>query len=372
MKILLTAPDLDAASGGPSVVVTRFAAELVALGHSVALVFMAPRPGDSELLLPPETEIVRLPRLRNPWQRFRQFRMATGDLIDGWGAQLVHDHGLWLPENAAAASAAHRAACPFLSQPCGMLQDWPFSNQRLKKTLAWHGYQHRLLSRAAAVVVTSAKEQQETTSRLGSPELLRLIPHGVDLPELPMSRPPRLRRAVFLGRLDPKKQVDLLLRAWIKLRPQGWQLALAGGGDADYVAELKLMAQQGGIADQVKFLGPVHGEAKSLLLAGSQLFLQPSLHENFGLSVAEALAHELPALTTTAMPWMDLEAVGGGWSVNPDESSVTHGLSLALKLPAETLATMGLQARKLVSRYCWTETAKQTLAIYAAVTGRSD
>lgn len=371
MKILLTVPDLDAASGGPSVVVTRFAAELLAQGHSVALVFMAPRPGDPELSPPPGAKVVRLPRLRNPWLRFRQFRMATGDLIGGWGAQLVHDHGLWLPENAAAASAAHRAACPFISQPCGMLQNWPLSNQRLKKTLAWHGYQHRLLARAAAVVVTSAKEQQETASRLGSPELLRYIPHGVDQPALPMPKPPRLRRAVFLGRLDPKKQVDLLLRAWVNLSPQDWQLALAGGGEATYVAALKLMAQQGGIADQVKFLGPVHGEAKSLLLAGSQLFLQPSLHENFGLSVAEALAHELPALTTTAMPWQDLETVGGGWSVSPDADSVTAGLGLALKLPAETLATMGVQARKLVSRYCWTETAKQTLAIYAAVTDTS-
>lgn len=372
MKILLTAPDLDVASGGPSVVVTRLAAELLAQGHSVALAFMAPQLGALQLPAPVGAEVLRLPRIQNPWRRFQQFRLTVETAIASWGAQLVHDHGMWLPENAAAASAAYRTGRPFISQPCGMLQDWPFANQRLKKTLAWHGYQHRLLSRAAALVVTSAEEEQETARRLGRPELLRRIPHGVDLPELSIPGPPRLRRAVFLGRLDPKKQVDLLLRAWITLRPQGWQLALAGGGDTAYVAELKLMTEQGGIADQVQFLGPVHGEAKSLLLAGSQLFLQPSLHENFGLSVAEALAHGLPALTTTAMPWMELEAVGGGWSVSPDENSVTHGLDLALKLPAETLATMGLQARKLASHYCWAETAKQTLAIYAAVTGTPD
>ena len=369
MKILLTAPNLDAASGGPSVVVTRLAAELLAQGHSVALVFMAPLPGALQIDPPPGAEVMRLPRIQNPLQRFRQFRQAIEIAIERWGAQLVHDHGMWLPENASAASTAYKAGRPFISQPCGMLQDWPFANQRHKKMLAWHTYQRRLLTRAAAIIATSADEQQETARRLCRPELLRRIPHGVDLPTLPVLAPQRLRRAVFLGRLDPKKQVNLLLRAWTHLRPQGWQLALAGGGDAAYVGELKDMAQQGGIANQVQFLGPVHGEAKSLLLASSQLFLQPSLHENFGLSVAEAIAHGLPALTTTAMPWMTLEAAGGGWSVEPNEKAVTSGLAVALNLPADTLISMGMQARKLASQFSWSETAKQTVDLYKATIG---
>lgn len=367
MKVLLAVSDLDAASGGPAVVVTRLAAELLVRGHAVAIAHMVPHSDALQVAPPPGAELLRLPRARNPWQRFRQFRHAVDDAITHWGAQLIHDHGVWLPENAAAAVASRSRSCPFISQPCGMLQDWPFANQRLKKSLAWHTYQHRMLAHASAIVVTSAEELQETGRRLDRSQRLCLIPHGVDLPVGLAEAPHRVRRAVFLGRLDPKKQVHLLLQAWSALKPKDWQLALAGGGDTAYVGKLHELARQGGIANQVQFLGPVHGHAKSMLLSSSQLFLQPSLHENFGLSVAEAIAHGLPALTTTAMPWSELEVIGAGWSVAPTQKGVTAGLAMALKLPAEILAEMGQRARGLASRYSWAETAKQTVAVYEQV-----
>lgn len=279
------------------------------------------------------------------------------------GAHLVHDRGLWLPENAAAQSKAHRLGLPLIVQPCGMLQDWSMAQSAVKKHLAWQLYQRRLLASARSIVVTSEDERRETARRLPPGPTVAVIPHGVDGPET-LPTQPRRRRAVFLGRLHPKKQVDLLLRAWAQIRPAGWELQIAGGDEGGHLQELQTLVKAQNLEAVVHFLGPVRGEAKTALLTGSQLFLQPSLQENFGLAIAEALAHGLPVITTRATPWQEIEQERCGWWVGTDEQSVRTALAAALALPATTLAEMGLRARNLAERYSWRACAKQTLVLY--------
>lgn len=363
MRVLLTIPDLAAAAGGPPVLVTRLAGALHAAGDEVVLLF-GERPGLPALAVPDGVSAQAVAWHPNPWQRYRRFRDAVIDTIASRRIEVVHDHGLWLPENAASAIGARRAARPWVAQPCGMLQDWSVQQQRLKKRLAWLGYQRRLIGYSAGLIAASESEARETTARLPANVRMHCIPHGVDLPELPAAAP-RKRQAVFLGRLHPVKQVDVLLRSWAALAPPDWQLQIAGGGEPAYEAMLKALATSLGIDHSVRFLGPVQGEAKRLLLAESQLFLQPSQQENFGLSVLEALAHGLPALTTTAMPWASLPAAGCGWSVAPGAAAITQALGAALALPATALAAMGQRGAALATRYSWGATAQATRLVYA-------
>lgn len=364
MRVLLTIPDLTAAAGGPSVLVTRLAAALHAEGDTVQLLF-GERPGQASVPIPAGMTAVCLPWQANPWRRYRQFGAAVSRLIREHDIEVLHDHGLWLPENAAAASAAQAAGLPWLSQPCGMLQDWSVQQQRLKKRLAWALYQRRLLGKASALIAASPAEARETSARLPRALAIHCIAHGVDLPVLDATV--RQRQAVFLGRLHPVKQVDVLLKVWAALRPADWQLLIAGGGEPAYQAQLRAQATALGLDGSVRFLGPVHGEDKRALLATSQLFLQPSQQENFGLAVVEALAHGLPAVTTTAMPWSALPGAGCGWSVGSDAAAIRDGLHSALALSAETLAAMGARARQFSNRYSWTETARQTRLVYEQV-----
>ncbi|MES2884628.1 MAG: glycosyltransferase [Pseudomonadota bacterium] len=363
MRVLLTIPDLAAAAGGPPVLVTRLAAALREAGDEVVLMF-GERPGVPQLAVPEGVTARVVAGHRNPWQRFRQFRDAVISTIETQRIEIVHDHGLWLPENAASAIGATRSARPWVAQPCGMLQDWSLQQQRLKKRLAWLAYQRRLIGRSAALIAASDSETRETAARLPAKLPVHCIAHGVDLPEISITAP-RKRQAVFLGRLHPVKQVDVLLRSWAELAPQDWQLRIAGGGEPGYEAMLKALAASLGIGDAVQFLGPMQGEAKSALLSESQLFLQPSQQENFGLSVLEALAHGLPALTTQAMPWAQLPAVGCGWSVAPNAPAITATLGSALALPATQLAAMGALGREYASGYSWAATARATRLVYA-------
>lgn len=370
MNVLLSIPDLDLRSGGPVVLVDRLAQEMVRQGCDVDVICTAQN-GIASATLAAGIGRLTVARAAGGWRRLRAFEAAIAGQIARRRPAVIHDFGLWLPENVAAMRAAGRHRLPLVSQPCGMLQNWPMRHQRLKKLMAWQLYQRRLVNRAAAVITTGAAEQAQTGLRLADPARLHHIPHGVDHPEPPDPPPVRERRAMYLGRLDPKKQVDLLLRAWARLRPAGWTLLIAGDGEPGYVRELHHIAQDSGLGQVVIFAGAVHGADKSALLWRSQLFLQPSLHENFGLAIAEAMAHGLPVLTTRETPWAELDDAQAGWTVAADESSVSTALERALALPAERLALMGLEARKLSAAYTWKEAARRTLALYAHTAGRS-
>jgi len=365
MKVLLTAPDLDVVSGGPPAVVAGVATALALQGHSVALVYTE-NSERARIALPEGLFCIPIARHRNNFLRLCRYYEVASKTIYEWGPDVVHDHGLWLPENAAAMFAARRANCPLISQPCGMLQQWPMKQQRFKKMLAWHGYQHRLLGHASAVILTSHREKIEADSRLRRKGLTHHIPHGVDLPPS-IPRLIRRRQAVFMGRLHPVKQVDALLHAWALLKPAGWRFVIAGSGDPDYERYLHELARHLEVADSVEFAGLVQGHAKTNLLAESQLFLQPSLQENFGLAVAEAMAHGLPVLTTQAMPWEEVVAANCGWSVAANADAIRAALAEALALPAEELLAMGKRAQQLSASYSWEKSAQQLVEIYQHV-----
>lgn len=362
MRILLTTPDLDVASGGPPTVVAGVATALTLQGHSVALAYTETT-GRTRVALPAGLYCIPVPHHHNALLRLRSYYTAVEQTIREWRPNVVHDHGLWLPENAAAMLAARRTSCALVSQPCGMLQRWCMAQRPLKKMLAWHSYQRHLLAHASAMIVTSYAEQIEADERVQRKGLTHCIPHGVDLPTLPPSTV-RRRQAVFMGRLHPKKQVDVLLRAWAQLKPTGWQLMIAGSGDPAYERHLHELAEQLGVTDSVEFVGLVQGNAKVGLLAESQLFLQPSLQENFGLAVVEAMAHGLPVLTTQAMPWGEVVAARCGWSVTADTHAVQGALAKALALSAEELLAMGARAQKLAANYSWEKSTLQLLDVY--------
>jgi glycosyltransferase involved in cell wall biosynthesis len=363
MRALLTVPDLDPASGGLPAAALGLAAALIEAGHAVALVYSADA-ARAHLPLPAGVAGHAVVSHRNPWTLHRRWQTALAGFIRSWRPQVLHDHGLWRPENAAAQRVAVTCGIPLIAQPCGMLQRWSMQQKSLKKRLAWALYQRALVHHAAAIITTSADEHAETQPWLRAGQPVVEIPHGVDM-SMPDPAPPRLRRAVFLGRLHPKKQVDLLIRLWLTLRPAGWQLVIAGSGETQYEQHLRALVAAGGPAAAIHFAGPVLGRDKQQLLASSQLFLQPSLQENFGLAVAEALTCGLPALTTRDMPWTQLPTLGAGWSVGSDTDSIEAALRQALALDAPTLAAMGARAQKLAADYGWASCATKTAALYA-------
>jgi glycosyltransferase involved in cell wall biosynthesis len=171
---------------------------------------------------------------------------------------------------------------------------------------------------------------------------------------------------VFLGRIYPVKGLPMLVAAWARARPAGWRLLIAGPDEAGHRREVEACVAAAGLSDVVSFAGPVWGEAKTALLRDADLFVLPSHSESFGMALAEALAHGLPVLTTTAVPWPMLEARGCGWRAEPTVEALADALATASACDGPTLSAMGQAGRALVAaEFGWGRAAAAFAALYA-------
>lgn len=356
--MLIATTSLEPAYGGPARSASRLAAAMGEAGAEVGVwsadgsalttPFMAGRPAGVRVLDGP-----------------------AAAALQGFGPDVVHDNGLWLAHNHVIAAAAARAGRPRVVSPRGMLEPWARRHKGWKKAMAWALYQRRDLERACALHATGAPEA-ETLRGLGLGTPVVEIPNGMDLP------PPRPggvvvageRTALFLGRIYPVKGLPMLVEAWARARPEGWRLVVAGPDEAGHLRQVQSAVARAGLGDKISFPGPVEGEAKRALLQGAELFVLPSHSESFGMAVAEALAHGIPVLTTTAAPWPQLEAKGCGWQTAPSPGPLAAALARATSCAPGTLRRMGAAGRALIAaEFGWPEVAARFLALYADLAG---
>ena len=162
----------------------------------------------------------------------------------------------------------------------------------------------------------------------------------------------------------------MLVEAWARVRPEGWKLRIVGPDEAGHQAEVERVANRTGITSVVEFVGKVSGSAKVTAYASADLFILPSYTENFGMAVAEALAHSLPVITTTGTPWSLLPERGCGWWVAPTVDHLADALTEATALDDEALRDMGSRGRELVSKeFSWQRAALKMKEAYQWVLG---
>jgi len=158
-------------------------------------------------------------------------------------------------------------------------------------------------------------------------------------------RPPlagRKPRVLFVGRLQPRKRVDLLLEACAALdpRPDLWIV-----GDGPALANLQRHAAR--LYPEAQFAGALHGPSLASVFARADLFVLPGTG---GLAVQEAMAHALPVIAAEGDGTQnDLVRPENGWLVpDGDLVSLTHALREALSRPA-CLAEMGRASHRIVA-----------------------
>jgi glycosyltransferase involved in cell wall biosynthesis len=254
-----------------------------------------------------------------------------------------------------------------------MLEPWAMNHKRLKKRIAWSLYQRRDLKQARCHH-TTADTEARNVQRLGLGVPVRVIPNGVDVPAINRQatgaeRGNGRRTALFLGRIYPVKGLPMLVKAWSKVRPDGWVLQIAGPDEAGHREQVEALVAEAGLTSVISFTGPVEDHAKRDVLLGADLFVMPSYSESFGMAIAEALGHGVPVLTTTGVPWPMLPHRSCGWRVEPTVEGIAEGLRQATFLSSEALQTMGSNGRDFVaSEFGWDKVARQFLQMYDELT----
>lgn len=287
---------------------------------------------------------------------------------------VVHSHGLWNPANHWASRAARRHGIPLVVHPRGMLEPWALQHKAWKKRVGMALFQRQDLETASVLIATSPLEY-ENIRKLGLRQPIALIPNGValastrDVEHEPHRYRERTRNVLFLSRVHPKKGLLNLVQAWSRLALRNWRLRLAGPNEGGHLDEVMALARRLGIHESVDYLGEVDGERKAATYRDADLFVLPTFSENFGVVVAEALAHGVPVITTRGAPWADLEAHHCGWWIDIGVDPLVEALRAAMALSDDERQAMGARGREYVRRYDWEAIARDTVAVYSWILG---
>lgn len=247
---------------------------------------------------------------------------------------LVVIHGIWQYHSFGAWRVLKKNRVPYVVYTHGMLDPWfkrTFRLKHLKKWLYWPWADYRVLRDASAVIFTTEQERRLARESFWFYQAKeKVLPYGIRDPkrkefsvrenqnELKVDDED-VFQLLFLARLHPKKNIELLLEAFAKLIQEMSFLKLTIVGSEykeGYQRELAQGAHTvlGISADRIRWVGFAQGEEKAQLFQETNLYVLPSHQENFGISVVEALAYGRPVVISSAVNLaeeIEQENVGG-------------------------------------------------------------
>jgi glycosyltransferase involved in cell wall biosynthesis len=372
MKIVHSTPPMCPAYGGPFSVVLGLSQAQLASGAEVEVRMPWSTSANEHRLdwQPVSVSIEGVTRFSSlAWSPVFARGLRNAD------ADILHTHGIWHHPSWVALSWKRAKKGGHVSSVHGSLEPWAWAHRAWKKRPVWWAIENRNL-RSADLLHATCEREAETLRSHGLTAPIAVIPNGVDVrlvakdPRLNRGRNAR-RTALFLGRLHPVKGLPLLLKAWAKVRPTGWRLRIVGPDEGGHRTELERLVGALGLRASVQIDGPVEGSQKTAAFLDSDLFILPSRSENFGVAVAEALAHGLPVITTHGAPWRLLEIEGCGWWVPIGEGHIAAALEDATRKDPGELHEMGMRGRRVVAeRFAWDRVAKDFSECYGWVLGK--
>jgi len=285
-------------------------------------------------------------------------------------AEVVHLTGAYNAPTLPTLALCRALGRPLVWSPRGALlatQDWADAPRRRAKRV-FHGAVAALLP-ARMVIHATCDAEAQVARRLFPRAGHSIIANAVTIPAS-CDRPVRdgHLRLMSLGRLHPKKGIDLVIAAMAKL-PGHVTLDIYGDGPAPYVDALQ--RQAAALEGRVRFHGAVEATAKTAAFHAADLFVLPSHSENFGIVVAEALAHGVPVLTTRATPWQGVMHHDCGLVIADPCADLAADITA---LAARDLRAMGARGRAWMMRdFCPEAMVAQFAALYRGMAvGRPD
>lgn len=334
--------------GGPIVAVHGLCSALARRGHDVT-VFTTNVDGDGVSDVPLDVPVpldgVKVRYFASSMRRLYISPSMKKALRDVGSFDVIHNHSVFLWPTAASARAAIRARVPYVITPRGMLVRELIARKSAIAKRTWIRFvERRNFAHAAAIHFTSQRELDDA-KEIGLPLPNPIvIPNGIDLrPCPPVPREPGL--VVYLGRINWKKNLDRLIEAMPHV-PNA-RLVIAGNDEEALTPKLRALAKT-----NVEFSGPVYDDAKWELLARASVVVLPSLSENFGNVILEAMSMETPVVVSPNVGLADDVAASGAGIVSDD---LADAINHALANP-----DMGRNGRALVeSRFTWDAVAAQ-------------
>ena len=374
MKILHVIASMDPEGGGVSQALRNIIPELDKLGVS-SFVVSLDNPS-SNFLVKDIFPIVALGPAKTSWRYSSKLIPYLENNCSNFTHIIVH--GLWQFHGYAVWHVMrnfrkqNKTKTKYYIMPHGMLDPYfqKAPERKLKairNLLIWNLFEAKIINQANGILFTCETElllAKETFPNYNPKQELN-VSFGIQPPPPKtqvldstfFSKFPQLKDKnfiLFLGRVDSKKGVDLLIKAYetvycnLNKKEQIPYLVIAGPGvETSFGSDLKKMVYENDMLNKhVIFTGMQKGHEKWTLFYNCEVFVLPSHQENFGIAVAEAMACHVPVLISNQVNiWREISNRGGGLVANDDLKGTVELLSKWQKLLPTEKQIIGEKAR---------------------------
>lgn len=368
------------AIGGPARIIYDHTTEALKQGHSVTI--LSPMtPGEKMYEVPPGAQLIPCRRTTPISYVYREFSLDLYGYLKKHSREydIIHIHGIWHFGSLAPFLIQNKV--PIVITIHGLLDRWAVAHSRWKKELVSFLYQKKVLDKANLIHVNNTDEVADVTRYLGhEPKNLVIVPNGMRLEEFATLPPKQLFRAqfnidpetrmvLFMGRLNIKKGLSLLLpafAAYAKTHPDA-VLVLAGPNDG-YQQEAETFIEENSLGDRIKLVGMLTDSVKKAALADADLFVLPSYSEGFSIAVLEAMAAGVPTLVSDRVGFGDfIRQYDASYLTDLTPEAVQEGLKTMLA--DETLRSRIKEnaRRMLAENFDISEVANKLIKAYASV-----
>lgn len=352
MNILHCVPSLDPAQGGPSRAVVELAAMSSRAGDSVTVCCAADAGTaaiiDQHRTLFPTVEFLCFRRsFPRRFSASAQMMKWLNENISRFA--VVHIHGIYSVCSLGAGRVAARRGIPYIVRPAGSLDKFDLKKKSFfKRTIALPPVRQHLAH--AATVHCTSRLEAEHLEKFGAKTSVQVLPIPVNV-EATKGDLKRFRERhglyeadfvwLFLSRIDYKKGLDILLPSVAKLATKfpRMRLVIAGGDSDGYANKVRRWIDELKLSEIVCLCGFLSGDSKNDALAGSDCFVLPSMNENFGVAVVEALGAGLPAvISKNVYIWQEIVSIGGAWVCDFDVASLAEKMDEVMSDPVRLVA----------------------------------
>lgn len=365
--------DFLPSEGGPVAAARGLSEAQASLGHHVTIV--TTQAGKSRVEPPLGVNLHAYPCDILAWR----FSRSLGKHLRSHAAEadIAHIHTIWGYPTWAAAEICRSLKVPYICRPCGMLEHWSLAQRKFKKRLFLSALGNTILKGAAAIHFTSRSERANSAQICAKYNSF-IIPVGVAMPShrdlsahsnfLNSHQALKNRKIIlFLGRLHYKKQPDIAIRAFeiVSSQHPDAVLVLAGPGEFAYVKKLRHLTKQLNLEKKVFFIGMIEGPAVREAYQAATIFVLPSLQENFGISVAEAMAEGCPVIVSNQVGLSDeIIRTNAGVVCQATTDRIAESIARLLDNPEER-CTMSRNGQQLVANnFTWKKIADDVIQVY--------
>ena len=388
LKLLIVAPSLGPVYGGTSKCIVELAQALGSQGIQVDIVSTNAN-GETRLNVATHTWIEESTHrtLYFPYVGIGDYKLSWS--LTKWLLSHIKDYDLVqtnaifsLPNLPAYWSCAF-SNTPYVIAPHGMLEPWALSYKSWKKKAYYQLFEKAALKRATSLQMLSPTEATQIKPlKIKTP--IVIAPNGVhrqdfDIPvdpEIFYSAFPETRDKtliLFLGRIDPKKGLDLLAKAFGQLLIEfpTVHLVVAGPDNTNFLPTVKEYFSTEDCLEAVTFAGMLTGRLKYAALSTADIYTAPSYSEGFSVSILEGMAMGLPCIITTGCNFPEAATAKAAYVVECDANELLLAFRRAVKDPKASIS-LGTSARQFIlENYTWDKIAIKLSKTYHSIAKRA-